>query len=1003
MTTVTRWLLVCLAAMVPAAMASAELKLVFPQNRGAFQTNELINVSILRTGEGELPAGSLTLALEGEKTKMTFVFDLKAGSQSATDHLHLNGWLIKPGTYTLTATMGGQSDTASLDVFSHIRRSTYKTIHWWGPVGEAMKGEGDGGLGINLMFGGVDEWSIREKMDIMGIMAMGGMHQHDGNLDCDWSDPYVYIGSIQRAMDRGLPFRTMPNFVGVHLHDEPGLTWNAHPKLPPGEDGKPPFSPHDIASQRAAYFRAFDKEQPWVTEVDTSNPDHLAAWTHLGDFKLGYMEAFWRASRDAVERIKPGALAVTQTIYGWHYPYDGYYFNIARSMPVVSGHGGYNDYWLMNFNPSFYLECSLPRQWDKPTWYLPTWYSHLTADQLRLEQYMSFITGIQGLAIPPDIKVGRQAEPAVKETNLVAARLGTVFTKPAYTRHDVALLYAKSDGYFHKEVRQTGYLAPVYLATKLIQQPITVVLEEDVLDGTLAAGHKAVIVVGVEYLDPAVVDALADFAKTGLVLVGDEVKVTIPGAVKLGVAVNDFNKVQYTAMQAATKDIPEGEEGNKAKASIRAKLLGWPAWVEGAKPIAEALKTKLATAKIAPTFVSDSPFVAPGRQVRGEIEYIFAVNFAMEQKEEVYVGDPAVAAATITLADDGRPIYDAMTAKDLTKNFAKAGGGVRAKIDFAAGDMKAFARTARPIGGVLVSTPVLNTDLTREQMPVRVELAATLVDTKNQVISGTAPLQIVVTDPAGGVRYDLFRATDRGVCVLDLPLAANDAAGTWTVTVTDLLAGTTGKATFAFTPLTRARLAGATHRAVFFGDDRPNVYRFFRDHRNVTIAIGESDYNEAAAKRLAAALKPYNVTCDIVKAKDVLARELSAEEARTWCGTGVAGKLNPGRNNAPSAVGWDLKNPTVVIGTPEDNVMIAHMARSRVLPYATSATFPGKGKGMVAWNLFALGHDVQSVICIGYDAEGMSQAIGTLFEMAVGLEPLLPLALPKSAVIEMAK
>jgi len=86
-------------------------------------------------------------------------------------------------------------------------------------------------------------------------------------------------------------------------------------------------------------------------------------------------------------------------------------------------------------------------------------------------------------------------------------------------------------------------------------------------------------------------------------------------------------------------------------------------------------------------------------------------------------------------------------------------------------------------------------------------------------------------------------------------------------------------------------------------------------------------------------------------------------------------------------------------------VMIGPMVQQHrtLLPYRPSAVFPGKGNGMVAWNIQSLGHDVQALICVAYDAEGMSQAIGTLFEMGVGLEPLLPLALPSSAVIEVAK
>ena len=331
MRTVTKWLLVALVAALPTTMSwAAELKLMFPQNRKTFQNNELIQVSVLRTDDGALPAGNVTLVLTGEGSTMTFVFGLKAGDGSATDNLHLNGWMLKPGTYTLTATMGGQKDEANFDVFNHIRKSSYKVIHWGGPRDEAgMVGEGEEGLGYNLMMGGVTEQSIREGMDIMGSCTMGGMHQHDGNLDCDWSDPYVFIGAIQRGMDVTMAFRTMPNFVGSHLHDEPGLTWNKHPFLK-NEAGEPAMSPHDIAAQRRAYQSAFDKEQTWFQNADTKTAEGLADWSQINDFKLGYMSAFWKASRDAVERIKPGAMAITQCQYGWTALYDGYYFNVVR-------------------------------------------------------------------------------------------------------------------------------------------------------------------------------------------------------------------------------------------------------------------------------------------------------------------------------------------------------------------------------------------------------------------------------------------------------------------------------------------------------------------------------------------------------------------------------------------------------------------------------------------------------------------------------------------------
>ena len=109
------------------------------------------------------------------------------------------------------------------------------------------------------------------------------------------------------------------------------------------------------------------------------------------------------------------------------------------------------------------------------------------------------------------------------------------------------------------------------------------------------------------------------------------------------------------------------------------------------------------------------------------------------------------------------------------------------KFHFGPGEMRVFARTARPIGGVQVHTPVLFRDFSVADAPVRIEAAATLVDDQHSVLSGSAPLQIRLIDPLGQVRYDLYRATDRGSLKIDLPLAANDPAGQWKLEVRELL------------------------------------------------------------------------------------------------------------------------------------------------------------------------------------------------------------------------
>ena len=65
----------------------------------------------------------------------------------------------------------------------------------------------------------------------------------------------------------------------------------------------------------------------------------------------------------------------------------------------------------------------------------------------------------------------------------------------------------------------------------------------------------------------------------------------------------------------------------------------------------------------------------------------------------------------------------------------KTGG--RGEFRFGAGQMRVFAVTARPIGGVQVAPPVVSADLARDADPIVVEVAATLLDAKGGPLAGT--------------------------------------------------------------------------------------------------------------------------------------------------------------------------------------------------------------------------------------------------------------------------
>ncbi len=65
--------------------------------------------------------------------------------------------------------------------------------------------------------------------------------------------------------------------------------------------------------------------------------------------------------------------------------------------------------------------------------------------------------------------------------------------------------------------------------------------------------------------------------------------------------------------------------------------------------------------------------------------------------------------------------------------------------------MRVFARTARPIGGVQIQTPVVARDFTRAAAPINVSIDATLTDAAGATLAGAVPVQVRLVDPLGSV------------------------------------------------------------------------------------------------------------------------------------------------------------------------------------------------------------------------------------------------------------
>ncbi len=1024
----TAWAHVVSAPVVAVQAAGTQLQIILTLGRKAYQTNERIDLAVVRGAPAALKATELTLNLTGpDGSQMTFTFPLPAtpirGNEARqTEHLHLNARLLRPGNYTIEVAADGATAKADFELYSHIRKSSFRLVDWASRAkGAEQAALGDASLGFNMVYASYGGLSaddlIRGGLDYMWCCTMSGGHQMDLRLECDWSDPYVLDGGTARVVRRAFQDRTNPNCVGVHFYDEPGLTWHKHPQT--GE-----FGPHNVPAQDRAYQRAFGRDMVQYHLLKPDNVGDVARWLEWGRWKQSLMEAAWRYAAFGVAQVRPDFLSVTQSVYGWSAFTDGYYFNIARGLPVINGHGGYDDMTGGYMHPSFAFEFGRMRDLavragsPRPYWYLPTWYGGMPANRFRLEQYLSFMNNLQGMMKPPDMQVHQpirlapQTTAGVIESNQLMARLGTIFTTMPVTRPPVAVLYSLSHNLKHqtrdmKDNYEGGghgrkKTLLVYLAGKLAHEPVFPIVEEDILDGTLAAHHKAVVLPGIDYLDPKVITALEAFAASGgTVIVSDESKVEIKGAIKLGVPL-DVTLFDRLGQLWTEQKIAEFQRLSSAGSLFKA-----------AEPVAKALKVHLDKLGIRPAIKCNNSGIVISRQAHGDIEYLFAVNASYDegigQQNSIQAAE-----AALSLPADGRPIYDAVHGGKASafkpedpKVVAPAQDGAwhAAGIRFGPGQMRVFARTARPIGSIHALKPTVYRDYTVTRDPLGVEISAALSDTTGRPLCGSAPLHIKVIDPLGVTRYDLYRATERGTFQMKLPLAANDPAGEWKVEVKELLSNTADVATFAYTPPVQCgAVAGATARAISFGNDRENIFRFFRSHKDVTI-VSPTDTHPAAIERLQEGLKPWGVRCKLVNAADVKPRELTEEEAKTWCGLEYAasGQIKPGKGNNPLHVGFDLRGPAILLGTPEDNPLIGFLKTAKFLPYTPDPqNFPGRGRGMIAWQRDGISYGHESITLIAHDADGMAEAVGSLYESATGLKPLTPLVLPSSNSITAA-
>ena len=1000
--------------------AATELSVLLPFGRVAYQTNEQIPVSVVRTSDADMASEILVFTLSGEDGSIfNFTFSLQEvlainGISKATEHYQLNGALLRPGQYTITVTAYGVDAYNDIEVYSDVRKSNFVLPLWNRYNGPNQTFLGEDGFGFNVAFasyGGHDNVAnIRSGQDYIPICVQSGGHQMDLRMECDWSDPNVLRGGLARSTRYTLAKRTLPNFLGTHFYDEPGLTWF-------GDSGNAA-----VPAQLRSFENAFSFEVPNYKDVMAASKDDEKIrneWKQFTEWKATLMDAAWQYSKDGVKRVNDKFMAMTQSQYGWSAFSDGYYFTITRNLDVTSGHGGYDDWGPGYWHPSFTMEVARARDFDKPTWYLPAWYGNTGNIRFRGEQYLSFQTNIQGMQTPPDLDPvnNPNAREGIAESNKIMGRLGTIFTNMPVTRGDVGILFPLSYNIykytedpvknFYAHCNQMGeYIHINYIATKLMQVNSQFILEEDVLDGTAEQFYKVILINGVEYLRPDVVDALEQYIRNGGTVVLDSLStVKIAGAVQTKVAVKytDASFAQRDALNAELEALrANGASADEIQAmqnAVNSAAYGLNASILAAVNVVNALQPIFDEIGIETIVKTAEPGLSVTKQISGDVEYVFVVNAAKDMNGH-YQFDMLNVKTDITFNTKNRAIYDAIRGGEVEELKGKAlGETMTGTFSMGKGEMRAVAMTKRPIDKVITMVSDVKVETTRTADPISFTVRSFVVDSNNVPLNGSIPMKIRIVDPLGVERYNVYRATKGGVLEETFVLAANDPAGEYKVEVTELLNNKVSVTTFESKGFRVAGAAiGEVSRAIYFDNDRENMKRFFRQYNNILVIAGTSDYSINAAYKFAKDIEPWGIKATVIAASEVDRRPepyqdeylIEAHGKSTWV-------------DSYSPAPFDVHTPAVIFGNPDDNPLIKAMLEfsntgNALLPYTPVAdVFPGRDRGMIAWQYDVVNYGIESIVAIAYDEKGMEEARGSVYQTVALQDSIMFLNQPTQA------
>ena len=919
------------------------------RKRTGFQQGEAIRVSVLVEADDAVDLRDVKLALRiGETT--IWQGPLGLGTVPAGGHAtgvavvpSMVTRVLRPGVYIATAVnipTGVGSNQAIVAIVDPLFKSDFVTIAH-SLMGSGSSRVADARMHAEMGFRDIvlpmqnSAGDFETYMDVASRLGLTARYQ-----------PYLHFAAInslpeeQGAMRQYFAataqrYSAYPAFVGINYHDlwAPFGTWWDNVR----KEREDALWKETATNLNAPASVSAQLKDGYLTNVARSMllPEGYALW------------------REAIRKVDPRLQLSSQQ--WWHLDWT---YNdpdkASASMDLVATH---------HMEEQFYHPATIVsqiedwRQTGKPTFVYGNcdWQEDGTGGQTFRDLMTALSRGVQGAGRNELAVAGEVWSERLYRGVIPALRLSQIYggISAASEPEDTVAVWRS----FYQEAvtppKPYSYISAWWqmstaLTTCLYAQRTAAVVTDDKIRQGALQRYKALIVSLPNPLPPDLLKPLQDFqARGGIVYANrpDESYQLPAGAVDLG---NLFGRSH--ADPNCNDDVVrwrdmQDEEGGRLATRLR-EIMG---------------------DKVRPLVDCDDRSTWLSVLRSGESRYICAVNLNLMPQPwgdlHRYVGYenttfPTKTTLRVNLPAGPMPvIYDVLNGKLVTPRQDGASWLVDADMSIFPGAI--LALLPQPIANIRLGSGV-NVDRSR------LRLLAKVVDAKGNSIDGALPLHVVVTDPTGAIRYDLNRTAHAGEWDQELPVAANDPAGVWTIRVQELFGGHQAIATVELTPPSLPA-AGQTATPVVEWSRLEKSVDALKTAKTIALLVAttQQDTFKPALDAASKALTQPGRRVVTVSAEDYL-----ADRTKFGWEKFKVGSYEPATRLRPKL--YDL---IVTFDTP---ALPSKLVSDDVLAIKPTATDPGTGRALVQYVTMPVYDTEDGLALHAGDVEGLVQAAVSL-------------------------